>query len=124
MIPLGFYSIEFLLSRWFGGALGGLWRPRRRIRYVSASRASLHLMKIMQHRMATEDVWDQSAYNMELWQPSRDDHFTAGCSVRVMSPLCFVNSKVGAYVGPRLVAPCFASAPAAIFVRARPPFAL
>jgi hypothetical protein len=51
-------------------------------------------MQIMQHRMATEDVWDQSAYNMELWQPSRDAHFTGGCTIRVMSPLCFVNSKV------------------------------
>ena len=44
--------------------------------------------------MATEDLWDQSGYNLELWLASRDAHATAGATVRVMDPLCFVNSKV------------------------------
>jgi hypothetical protein len=85
----------FLVSAWLQNLVdtdGVLLLLRR---YVSATAASRHLMQIMQHRMATEDVWDQSAYNMELWQPSRDAHFTGGCTIRVMSPLCFVNSKVG-----------------------------
>ena len=51
-------------------------------------------MKLMEHRMATEDLWDQSGYNMELFFPARDAHLTAGATVRVLDPLCFVNSKV------------------------------
>ena len=65
----------------------GLW-------YVTATRPVLALMTVMEHRMATEDLWDQSGYNMELFLPAHDAHLTAGASVRVMSPLCFVNSKV------------------------------
>lgn len=70
------------------GALNsGMW-------YVSATEASLRLMKIMAHRMATEDLWDQSGYNLELWFASRDDHMTSGATVRIMNPFCFMNSKV------------------------------
>ena len=66
----------------------GMW-------YVSATEASRRLMAIMAHRMATEDkLWDQAGYNLELWFASRDAHGTAGATVRVMDPLCFVNSKV------------------------------
>lgn len=65
----------------------GMW-------YVSATHASLRLMKIMAHRMATEDLWDQSGYNVELWFASRDAHMTSGATVRVMDPFCFMNSKV------------------------------
>ena len=62
--------------------------------FVAATKASARLMAIMQHRMATEpDLWDQAGYNLELWFPSRDEHATAGAAVRVMDPLCFVNSK-------------------------------
>ena len=35
-----------------------------------------------------------SGYNLELWFGARDGHATAGATVRVMHPLCFVNSKV------------------------------
>lgn len=70
------------------GALNsGMW-------YVSATEASLRLMKIMAHRMATEDLWDQSGYNLELWFASHDDHMTSGATVRIMNPFCFMNSKV------------------------------
>jgi len=65
----------------------GMW-------YVSATEASLRLMKIMAHRMATEDLWDQSGYNLELWFASRDAHMTSGATVRIMNPYCFMNSKV------------------------------
>ena len=65
----------------------GMW-------YVGATRASERLMKIMAHRMATEDLWDQSGYNLELWFASRDDHMTSGATVRVLHPFCFLNSKV------------------------------
>ena len=70
------------------GALNsGMW-------YVSATHASLRLMKIMAHRMATEDLWDQSGYNLELWFASRDAHMTSGATIRIMDPFCFMNSKV------------------------------
>lgn len=65
----------------------GLW-------FVTATAPTLALMAVMEHRMATEDLWDQSGYNMELLLPSHDAHLAARASVRVMSPLCFVNSKV------------------------------
>ena len=65
----------------------GMW-------YVSATHASLRLMKIMAHRMATEELWDQSGYNVELWFASRDAHMTSGATVRIMDPFCFMNSKV------------------------------
>eukprot|EP00740_Mantoniella_antarctica_P008825 CAMPEP_0181373772 /NCGR_PEP_ID=MMETSP1106-20121128/15591_1 /TAXON_ID=81844 /ORGANISM="Mantoniella antarctica, Strain SL-175" /LENGTH=477 /DNA_ID=CAMNT_0023491561 /DNA_START=467 /DNA_END=1897 /DNA_ORIENTATION=+ len=61
---------------------------------VMATHASQRLMAIMSHRMATEDLWDQAGYNLELWFGARDGHATAGATVRVMHPLCFVNSKV------------------------------
>ena len=62
---------------------------------VMATRASARLMTTMARRMATEpDLWDQSGYNLELWFASRDDVRVSGATVRVLNPLCFVNSKV------------------------------
>eukprot|EP00854_Cymbomonas_tetramitiformis_P005086 gene5086-6190_t len=65
----------------------GLW-------YVAATEASRSLMVIMQHRLKTEELWDQTGYNLELFLPTHDDHQSAGCTTRVMNPVCFVNSKV------------------------------
>ena len=65
----------------------GLW-------FVQATHPVLSLMTVMEHRMATEDLWDQAGYNMELFLPTHDAHAGARAHVRVMSPLCFVNSKV------------------------------
>lgn len=64
----------------------GLW-------FVTATAPTLALMAVMEHRMATEDLWDQAGYNMELFLPTHDAHVAARATVRVMSPLCFVNSK-------------------------------
>jgi hypothetical protein len=62
---------------------------------VMATRASARLMTTMAHRMATEpQLWDQAGYNLELWFASRDDVRVSGATVRVLNPLCFVNSKV------------------------------
>jgi rRNA-processing protein FCF1 len=61
---------------------------------VSATEASLRLMKIMAYRLATEELWDQSGYNLELWFASHDEHASSGATVRVMDPFCFMNSKV------------------------------
>ena len=65
----------------------GLW-------FVQATSPVLALMTVMEHRMATEDLWDQAGYNMELFLPTHDQHSGARAAVRVMAPLCFVNSKV------------------------------
>ena len=65
----------------------GLW-------YVAATKASLRLMRIMEYRLSTENLWDQTGYNLELTLPSRDDHVVAGATMRVLSPWCFMNSKV------------------------------
>lgn len=65
----------------------GLW-------YVAATVPALRLMQIMAHRMATEELWDQAGYNLELMLPAHDAHQTAGATVRVASPFCFCNTKV------------------------------
>ena len=52
-------------------------------------------MTTMARRMPREpNLWDQSGYNLELWFASRDDVRVSGATVRVLHPLCFVNSKV------------------------------
>ena len=38
--------------------------------YLSATHEALRLMEVLAARMASEDVWDQSAYNMEIFRPS------------------------------------------------------
>ena len=65
----------------------GLW-------YVAATVPALRLMQIMAYRMATEDLWDQAGYNLELMLPAHDEHQTAGATVRVAAPFCFCNTKV------------------------------
>ena len=51
------------------------------------------MMGRLKHRMETEGVWDQTAYNEEMWYaalPGRDAH---GVSSRVLNYLCHMNSK-------------------------------
>ncbi|XRB24251.1 glycosyltransferase family 77 protein [Pseudoscourfieldia marina] len=64
----------------------GLW-------YLRATEASVRMLTVMQHRMETEDTWDQSGYNQELFLPGKLDRPHSGCTVRVMRSECFVNSK-------------------------------
>ena len=54
--------------------------------YLSATHEALKLMDILARRMASEDVWDQSAYNMEVFRPAYADFETAGVSVRSHAP--------------------------------------
>ena len=84
--PLG-GRLNQTFSMRIGCLNSGLW-------YISATHASLRLMKIMEHRLSTEKLWDQTGYNLELTLPSRDTHLVAGATMRVMSPWCFMNSKV------------------------------
>ena len=38
--------------------------------YLAATHEAVRLMAILAQRMASEDVWDQSAYNMEVFRAS------------------------------------------------------
>ena len=62
--------------------------------YLSATHESVRLMERLAKRMATEDVWDQSAYNMEIFRPAYGRYDAAGVSVRSMNFLCFCNTKL------------------------------
>lgn len=50
-------------------------------------------MKLLTHRMATENTWDQTAYNEEVGLPARLGHSGAGITRRAANYYCFVNSK-------------------------------
>ena len=39
-------------------------------------------------------MWDQSAYNMEIFRPAYGNKLVAGVSMRVMNYLCFLNTKL------------------------------
>lgn len=81
--------------------LAGRFRPAMRITawnsglwYARATAASLRLMSILSHRMATEDkTWDQAAFGEEVARPARDDHLAAGITKRALNHWCFCNSK-------------------------------
>ena len=62
--------------------------------YLSATHEAMRLMRTLAARMASEDVWDQSAYNMEIFRPAYGLYASAGVSVRTMNFLCFCNTKV------------------------------
>eukprot|EP01062_Namystynia_karyoxenos_P043343 TRINITY_DN31761_c0_g1_i1.p1 TRINITY_DN31761_c0_g1~~TRINITY_DN31761_c0_g1_i1.p1 ORF type:complete len:941 (+),score=259.99 TRINITY_DN31761_c0_g1_i1:69-2825(+) len=62
--------------------------------YARSTVPALRLMDSMRRRMARERVWDQSAYNQELLRPAYGDAAGDRCRVRVMSYVCFANSKV------------------------------
>ena len=61
---------------------------------LSATHESLRLMKVLAKRMASEDVWDQSAYNMEIFRAAYGPLAAVGASVRTMNYLCFCNTKL------------------------------
>ena len=65
----------------------GLW-------YVAATESSDYFLSILSFRMQTESTWDQEAFFTELLSPSYEDRTAAPVSVRVLSPYCFMNSKV------------------------------
>lgn len=49
------------------------------------------MMNRLAHRMATEDVWDQTAYNEEQFYVSYGGYRSPGVSQRVMNYMCFMN---------------------------------
>mmetsp|Transcript_6962 Transcript_6962/g.18932 ORF Transcript_6962/g.18932 Transcript_6962/m.18932 type:complete len:1036 (+) Transcript_6962:119-3226(+) len=62
--------------------------------YVQPTHEARALLARVAARMDVEAVWDQTAYNEELFLPSRDGLVRAGVLVRGMSYLCVVHSKM------------------------------
>ena len=61
--------------------------------FIAATDEVLRMMTRLKRRMETESVWDQTAYNEEMWYvagPGRDAH---GVSARVLNYWCHMNSK-------------------------------
>ena len=50
-------------------------------------------METLASRVASESVWDQSAYNQEIFRLALGEKTSAAVSARVMSHLCFMNTK-------------------------------
>jgi hypothetical protein len=53
--------------------------------YLSATHQSLRLMKTLAARVAAENVWDQSAYNQEIFRLAHGESGAPGVSVRAGS---------------------------------------
>ena len=77
---------------WAGGALR-IFARNSGMFYVQATQESNNMMKRLAHRMEIESTWDQTAYNEEQFYPSYGEHGAVGVSSRVMSYLCYLNSK-------------------------------
>ena len=82
--PLGWarYSYAHRSTAWNSG----LW-------FVQATAGGARLMALLAHRMATENTWDQTAFNEEVGLPARPSHSGAGVTRRAANFLCFANSK-------------------------------
>jgi len=61
--------------------------------YVAATLNSRRLMRILAERVAAENVWDQSAYNQEIFRLAHGSSVSPGVSVRTMNYMCFLNTK-------------------------------
>ena len=97
------YEVPLLLATPGGGAAAAANAPIRSVRmaarnsglfFLSATHEAKRLMEILAKRMASEDVWDQSAYNQEVFRPSYAHYVSPGVSHRAMNFLCFLNTKV------------------------------
>ena len=82
--PLGWarYAYTHRSTAWNSG----LW-------FVQATRGGQRLLRILAHRMATENTWDQTAYNEEVGLPARGALSGAAITRRAANYLCFANSK-------------------------------
>ena len=65
--------------------------------YVRATNETLRMMARLRTRMQREAVWDQTAYNEEMWWAA-SGRGAAGVSARVMNYMCNLNSKVFRYM--------------------------
>ena len=67
-------------------------RSSRQLSHPTSSpwlQENLHMMRRLAHRMATEDVWDQTAYNEEQFYASYGGYHSPGVTQRLMNYLCF-----------------------------------
>ena len=65
----------------------GLW-------FVAATHAVMRFLVLVEHEVTTKDIWDQTAYNLILRRFSYGTLKGPGCTIRVLNPLCFMNTKV------------------------------
>lgn len=61
--------------------------------YLRAGPRTLDLMRRIARRVTTEHVWDQTAYNQEMFRLSNGDYVSPQVAVRVMDIDLFMNSK-------------------------------
>jgi len=61
--------------------------------YLSATYQSLRLMRVLARRVSEENVWDQSAYNQEIFRLAHGRKSSPAVSVRTMNYMCFLNTK-------------------------------
>ena len=61
--------------------------------YVRATHETLAMMGRLKGRMEREAVWDQTAYNEEMWWAALPTQPSVGVSARVMNYFCNMNSK-------------------------------
>ena len=61
--------------------------------YVRATAETLEMMARLKGRMERESVWDQTAYNEEMWWATLAGEVPQGVSARVMNYFCHMNSK-------------------------------
>ena len=62
--------------------------------YLSATHEAQRFVATLADRVASEDIWDQSAWNQESFRLSYGARRAAGVSLRVMHYLCWMNTKV------------------------------
>ena len=61
--------------------------------YLRATKEAVRMMGRLKSRMERENVWDQTAYNEEMWYVALHGQVAHGVSARVMNYLCHMNSK-------------------------------
>jgi hypothetical protein len=96
-------DVEGMTDGWDDpSAFGYHWRGQGALRlsarnsglfYVRATSETQRMMWRLKGRMEHEGVWDQTAYNEEMWYAALPGMMSHGVSSRVMNYYCHMNSK-------------------------------
>ena len=97
-------DVEGMTDGWDDAtAYGYHWQAHRALRlsarnsglfYARATVETRRMMERLKGRMQREAVWDQTAYNEEMWWATLPGEAAFGVSARVMNYFCNLNSKV------------------------------
>jgi len=77
----------------YGGGALRVFARNSGMFFLQATNESLSMMRRLARRMEREGTWDQTAYNEEQFYPAHGTHGAVGCTSRVMSYYCNLNSK-------------------------------